>query len=131
MGHCCKVSFWLLNKAQRDLFLGQHGRGPSSCHFAADHKDGTGVFYPLSARNPEEHPSHTVCSESCILQEKLALGRVSLGRAKVLKLSAMCDSNLCLSQTGGSGHLWGWDCISSILSTASATFPGFSSDSCV
>lgn len=73
----------------------------------------------------------TVCSESCTLQEKLALGRGSLGRAKVLKLSARCDSNLCLSQTGGSGHLWDWDCISSILSTASATFPGFSSDSCV
>ena len=60
MGHCCKVSFWLLNKAQRDLFLGKHGRGPSSCHFAADHKDGAGVFYPLSARNPEELPSHSL-----------------------------------------------------------------------
>ena len=60
MGHCCKVSFWLLNKPQRDLFLGQHGRGPSSCHFAADYKDGRGVFYPLSARNPEELPSHSL-----------------------------------------------------------------------
>ena len=60
MGHCCKVSFWLLDKPQRDLFLGQHGRGPGSCHFAADHKDGAGVFYPLSARNPEELPSHSL-----------------------------------------------------------------------
>ena len=60
MGHCCKVSFWLLNKAQRDLFWGQHGRGPSFCHFATDHKNGAGVFYPLSARNPEELPSHSL-----------------------------------------------------------------------
>ena len=60
MGHCCKVSFWLLNKRLRDLFLGQHGRGPSSCHIAADYKDGAGVFYPLSARNPEELPSNSL-----------------------------------------------------------------------
>lgn len=37
------ISFWLLDKPQRSL-SGQHGRGPGSCHFAADHKDGAGVF---------------------------------------------------------------------------------------
>ena len=60
MRYCCKVSFLVLDKPQRGLFLGQHGRGPGSGHFAADHKDGVGVFYPASARNPEELPSHSL-----------------------------------------------------------------------
>ena len=29
MDHCCEVSFCILDKAQRDLFLRQEGRGPS------------------------------------------------------------------------------------------------------
>ena len=43
MGHCCEVSLWILDKHQRDLFLGQDGRGPGSCRIAADHRDGVGV----------------------------------------------------------------------------------------
>lgn len=52
MGHCCEVSFWILDKPQRDLFLGQDGSGPGSCCIAADHRDGVGVFYPVSGRHP-------------------------------------------------------------------------------
>ena len=60
MGHCCEVSFWILDKPQRDLFLGQDGSGPGSCCIAADHRDGVGVFYPVSARNPAELLSHSL-----------------------------------------------------------------------
>lgn len=52
--HCCEVSFCFLDKPQRDLFLGQEGRGPGYCPIAVDHRDEIGVFYPPSARNPRE-----------------------------------------------------------------------------
>ena len=58
--HSCKVSFCILDKAQRDLFPGQEGRGPSSCHIAVDHRGKGGVFYPTSARNPAELWSHSL-----------------------------------------------------------------------
>ena len=35
---CCEVSFCILDKAQRDLFRGQEGRGPGSRHIALDHR---------------------------------------------------------------------------------------------
>ena len=38
MDHCCEVSFCILDKAQRDLFRGQEGRGPGSRHIALDHR---------------------------------------------------------------------------------------------
>ena len=60
MRHCCKVSLWILDKPQRDLFLGQDGRGPGSSHISADHRDGVGVFYPVSARNPAELLSNSL-----------------------------------------------------------------------
>ena len=60
MGYCCEVSLWILDKHQRDLFLGQGGRSPGSCRIAADHRDGVGVFYPVSARNPAELWSHSL-----------------------------------------------------------------------
>ena len=60
MGHCCEVSFWILDKPQRDLFLGQDGSGPGSCCIAADHRDGVGVFYPVSGRHPAELRSHSL-----------------------------------------------------------------------
>ena len=43
-------SFWILGKPQRDLILGQEGRGPDSCHIAVDHRDEVGVFYSPPAR---------------------------------------------------------------------------------
>ena len=54
------MSFWILHKPQRDLFLGQDGRGPGSCQIAADHRDSVGVFYPISAKNPAELLSHSL-----------------------------------------------------------------------
>ena len=60
MRHCCKVSLWILDKPQRDLFLGQDGRGPGCSRISADHRDGVGVFYPVSARNPAELLSHSL-----------------------------------------------------------------------
>ena len=58
--HGCKVSFCILDKAQRDLFLGQERRGPDSCHIAVDHRGKGGVFYRTSARNPTELWSHSL-----------------------------------------------------------------------
>ena len=58
--HCCKVSFCILDKAQRDLFLGKEGRGHNSCRIAVDHRGKGGVFYPISARNPAELWSHSL-----------------------------------------------------------------------
>ena len=60
MGHCYKVSFWILDKPRRGLFLLQDGRGPGSCHIVADYRDRVGVFYPISARNPAELLSHSL-----------------------------------------------------------------------
>ena len=54
MDYCCEVSFCFLNKPQRDLFLGQEGRGPGSCRIPVDHKDEIGFFHPPSARYPRE-----------------------------------------------------------------------------
>ena len=58
--HCCEVSFCILNKPQRDLFLGQEGRGLGSCHIAVDHRRKGGVFHPISARNPAELWLHSL-----------------------------------------------------------------------
>ena len=55
---CCEVSFCILDKTQRDLFLGQEGRGPGSCHIAVDRSGKGGVFHPISAGNPGELWSH-------------------------------------------------------------------------
>ena len=52
--HCCEVSFCILDKTQRDLFLGQEGRGPDCCCIAVDHRGKGGVFYHCP----------TICSES-------------------------------------------------------------------
>ena len=46
MDHCCEVSFFIIDKAQRDLFLGQEGRGPGSCRIAVDHRAKGGIFIP-------------------------------------------------------------------------------------
>ena len=54
MNHWCEVSFCILDKTQRDLFLGWEGRGPDSCCIAVDHRGKGGVFYHCP----------TVCSES-------------------------------------------------------------------
>ena len=43
---CCEVSFCILDKTQRDLFLGQEGRGPGSWHIAIDHRGKGCVFHP-------------------------------------------------------------------------------------
>ena len=56
----CDVSICILDKAQRDLFLGQEVRGPDSCHIVVDHRGKGGVFYPTSARNPAELWSHSL-----------------------------------------------------------------------
>ena len=50
----CDVSFCILDKTQRDLFLVQEGRGPDSYHIVVDHRGKGGVFYPTSTRNPAE-----------------------------------------------------------------------------
>ena len=60
MDHCSEVSFCILDKAQRDLFLGKEGRGPGSCHIAVDHRVKGGIFHPISARNPAELWSHSL-----------------------------------------------------------------------
>ena len=60
MDHCCEVSFCILDKARRDLFLGQKVRGPGSCHIDVDHRGKGCVFHPISARNPAELWSHSL-----------------------------------------------------------------------
>ena len=57
---CYEVSFCILDKAQRDLFLGQEGRGPGSYHIAVDRRGKGGVFHPIPARNPGELWSHSL-----------------------------------------------------------------------
>ena len=58
--HCCEVSFCILDKTQRDLFLGQEGRGPDCCCIAVDHRGKGGVFHTISSRNPAELWSHSL-----------------------------------------------------------------------
>ena len=45
MDDCSEVSFCILGKTQRGLFLGQEGRGPGCCYTAVDHRSKGGVFY--------------------------------------------------------------------------------------
>ena len=52
--HCCEVSFCILDKTQRDLFLRQERRGPDCCCIGVDHRGKGHVFYHCP----------TICSES-------------------------------------------------------------------
>lgn len=54
MGHCCEMSFWAMDKAGRNLALGQEGRGAGSCCIAVGHSEEVGVSYPPSARISRE-----------------------------------------------------------------------------
>lgn len=45
MGHYCEVSFWITDEPERNLTLGQEGRGPGSCCIAVDHSEEVGVIY--------------------------------------------------------------------------------------
>ena len=49
MRHGCEMSFWIMDKGERNPVLGQEGRGAGSCRIAVDHTEAAGVLSPPCA----------------------------------------------------------------------------------